>query len=89
MMWPMCICIVVADCALGYRIPIYTPAAADKKEGEQSRLLTAVVEYLSKERLSYSPIGKHIYLSSFEPLMKVPRFSQVGTNSKRYVKKKY
>lgn len=43
MMWPMCICIVVADCALGYRIPIYIPTTTDKKEGEQSRLQSAVV----------------------------------------------
>lgn len=50
MMWPMCICIVVADCALGYRIPIYTPAAADKKEGEQSRLQSAAVESTFRNR---------------------------------------
>ena len=30
-------------CALGYRIPCYTPTTTDKKEGEQSRLQSAVV----------------------------------------------
>lgn len=40
---------------------------------------SAVVEYLSKERPKYSPIGEHLPLSSFEPLMKVPRF-RLGRN---------
>ncbi len=30
---------------VGYRFFIYTPTTADKKEGEQSRLLTAAVGY--------------------------------------------
>jgi len=40
----MCICIVDAVCALGYRILINIPTTTDKKEGEQSRLQYAVVE---------------------------------------------
>jgi hypothetical protein len=40
----MCICIVVAVWAMCYRFLEYVPTTTDKKEGEQSRLLTAVVE---------------------------------------------
>ena len=37
-------------CALDYRIPIYTPTAADKKEGEQFRLQSAAVESTFRNR---------------------------------------
>jgi hypothetical protein len=51
-----------SGCCLGDVLPIPCTHSDGhrQKEGEQSRLLTAVVEYLSKERLKCPPIGEHL-----------------------------
>ena len=80
---PMCICIAVAVCALGYRFPICIPTTTDKKRRRAISSPDCGRGIPLKGKTKYSPISEHLPLFPFEPLMKVPRFSQVGTNSKR------
>ena len=75
---PMCICIVVAICALGYRFLVCFPRP-QKKEASLSRLpVCGRGNYLSKERPKCPPRGEHLHLSSLEPCLKFSTF-QTGS----------